>query len=439
MLSEFKTHLAANFPFMENSQILIACSGGLDSVVLTQLLFKLKYNIAIAHCNFSLRGKESDEDALFTENVAEILDIPFHSETFNTKAYAKEHKLSTQMAARELRYVWFQEVAKNFNYAYILTAHHADDDLETFFINLSRGTGLRGLTGIPKQNEKVVRPLLNFSRDEILTYAKENNLYWREDSSNTKTDYLRNQLRLEVLPGFKKVTDKPLQNFRKTQEHLQASQALVEDYMALVYNLVISEIEEGYSINVAKISELPNTEAVLYELLHPFGFSAWEDVVNLLQAQTGKEVFSASHRLLRNRNELILTEIVENSEKNEFFIKKNQQQINNPIQLSLIPTEKIGHIDTTTVYVDADKLNYPLQLRKWQEGDVFQPFGMKGKKKLSKFFKDEKLSLVAKQKVWLLCSDNQIVWVVGHRLDDRFKITQLTKSILKISYKPTNL
>tara|TARA_R100000935_G_scaffold58415_2_gene95384 strand:- start:62564 stop:63883 length:1320 start_codon:yes stop_codon:yes gene_type:complete len=439
MLSEFKTLISANFSFLKNSKVLVACSGGLDSVVLTHLLYQLNYTIAIAHCNFSLRGKESDEDALFTENLAEKLQIPFYSETFNTRSYAKDHKCSTQMAARELRYRWFDEVAENFNYEYILTAHHADDDMETFFINLSRGTGLRGLTGIPKQNEKVVRPLLNFSREDILKFAKSNNLYWREDSSNAKTDYVRNKLRIGVLPQFKEVSEKTLQNFRKTQEYLQASQALVEDYMALVYNLVVAEIAGGYSINVAKISELPNTEALLYELLHPFGFTEWDNVFNLLKAQTGKAILSASHHLLRNRNELILTEIDENSEKNEFLIKKNQKEINNPIVLRLSPTEKMGHIDNTTVYVDADKLNFPLQLRKWQEGDVFQPFGMKGKKKLSKFFKDEKVSLVAKQKVWLLCSDTKIVWIIGHRLDDRYKITQLTKNILRITYKPTNL
>jgi tRNA(Ile)-lysidine synthase len=435
MLSEFKTHIANNFPFLKNSKLLVACSGGVDSVVLTQLLFQLKYTCAIAHCNFSLRRKESDGDALFTENLAEKLQLSYHSETFDTKSFAKDHKLSTQMAARELRYKWFQEVAENFKYDYILTAHHAEDDLETFFINLSRGTGLRGLTGIPKHNETIVRPLLAFSREDILKFAKNENLHWREDSSNTKTDYLRNELRLEVLPKFKNISKNTLQNFKNTQQHLKASEALIEDYMALVYNLVVTETEEGYSIKVDKISELPNTEALLYELLHPFGFTAWKNVYELLTAQTGKVVFSPSHQLLRNRNELILTEIKPISDKETYFIKKNQQQINIPIALSLIPTDKIGNIENTTVYVDADKLSYPLQVRKWEEGDVFQPFGMKGKKKLSKFFKDEKLSLIAKQKVWLLCSNGTIVWVIGHRLDDRFKVTPKTTALLKIATK----
>lgn len=433
MLSEFKKQVSTNFPFLKGAKLLVACSGGLDSVVLSHLMHQLKFDIAIAHCNFALRGKESDEDALFTESLAEKLEIPFHSETFDTRTFAKDNKCSTQMAARELRYQWFKEVAAHFEYDYTVTAHHADDDLETFFINLSRGTGLKGLTGIPKQNETIVRPLLTFSRADILNFATSHNLYWREDSSNSKTDYLRNKLRLEVLPKFKEISTKTLQNFQHTQQYLQDSQVLIEDYMALIYNLVVTEIEDGYSIDVAKISEVPNTKAVLYELLYPFGFTAWEDVYSLLEAQSGKEVLSSTHRLLRNRNELLLTEKLEKQETKEYFIKKNQLQIINPIKLSFIPTEKMGHIDTTTVYVDAAKLNYPLQLRKWQEGDVFQPFGMKGKKKLSKFFKDEKLSLVAKQKVWILCSDHNIVWIVGHRLDDRFKITEQTKQLLKIT------
>lgn len=433
MLSEFKKHVSKNFPFFKGSKLLITCSGGLDSVVLSHLMHQLKFNIAIAHCNFSLRGNESDEDALFTEKLAENLQVPFYSETFDTETFAKDHKLSTQMAARELRYQWFDEVAQNFEYDFILTAHHADDDLETFFINLSRGTGLKGLTGIPKQNEKIARPLLNFSRQDIVAFAKSQSLYWREDGSNAKTDYLRNKLRIDVVPKFKEVSAKTLQNFQHTQQHLQDSQALLEDYMALIYNLVLTETEDGYSISVAKISELPNTKALLYELLYPFGFKAWEDVYSLLEAQSGKEVHSPTHRLLRNRNELLLTEMIENSDTKEYFIKKNQLQIINPIKLSFIPTDKMGHIDTTTVYVDAAKLNYPLQLRQWQEGDVFQPFGMQGKKKLSKFFKDEKLSLVAKKKVWLLCSEDKIVWIIGHRLDDRFKITELTKQLLKIT------
>ncbi|QIE58851.1 tRNA lysidine(34) synthetase TilS [Rasiella rasia] len=433
MLSSFLKHIQTHFSFFEDAKLLIACSGGVDSVVLTYLLKELNYTIALAHCNFSLRGNESNEDAKFVESLAKKLNLPFHSETFDTKLFARKHKLSTQMAARELRYNWFNELLDTHAYTHVLTGHHADDDLETFFINLSRGTGLRGLTGIPVQNEGVVRPLLPYPRTAILEYAKKMEFFWREDSSNIKTDYLRNKLRLEVLPKFKEVSEKTLQNFQKTQQHLQGSQQLVEDYMALIYNLVVTEIPEGYSINVSKISELPNTNALLYELLNPFGFTSWNDIFSLLTAQTGKEVKSVSHRLLKNRNELLLTKIDENTGEKQFFIKKNEEIISNPIFLRFSPTEKIGNIENTTVFVDMEKLTYPLTLRKWQQGDVFQPFGMKGKKKLSKFFKDEKLSLVAKQNVWLLCSQDKIVWVVNHRLDERFKVTPKTKQLLKIT------
>ena len=433
MLASFETYINKDFQFLKDSKLLIACSGGVDSIVLAHLVAKMKLNVAIAHCNFSLRGSESDADAAFVEAFAKKLRLAYHEQRFDTKLYAKENTLSTQMAARELRYTWFNELSQAHGYHYILTAHHQDDDIETFFINLSRGTGLRGLTGIPPINNTIIRPLLPFSKTQILVYAKQQELHWRDDSSNAKTEYLRNKLRIEVLPALIEISKQTRPNFRKTQQHLQASQALVEDYMALIYNLVVTEVTDGYSLNIPKFLELPNTQALLYELLHPFGFTAWNDVYKLLTAQTGKEVVSSSHRLLRNRNELLITEIDKNEAAKVFFIKKNETAIDTPIQLRFIPTNKIGNIENTNIYVDADLLSYPLTLRKWKKGDVFQPFGMQGKKKLSKFFKDEKLSLIAKQKVWLLCSEDKIVWVVGLRLDERFKITPQTKQLLKIT------
>ena len=313
-----------------------------------------------------------------------------------------------------------------------MTAHHLDDDLETFFINLSRGTGLNGLTGIPKENNKIIRPLLKFSREEILKYAEENNLKWREDSSNQKTDYLRNTLRLEVLPQFKKVNDSVLKNFQKTQQNLKASQNLIEDYLALVYNLVVTEATDSYKINIQKIKDLPHTEALLYELLNSFGFTEWDDVSQLLDAQTGKKVFSKTHQLLKNRDELILTEISKENFSEEFSVPK--EGVVFPINLKIESAEYIGETEKNLIYVASEKLNFPLKLRKWERGDSFHPFGMKGKKKLSKFFKDEKIPLTEKEKIWLLLSDEKIVWVIGHRMDDRFKVTKDSKKILKITW-----
>lgn len=432
MLKKFKKNIEANFPFLSEKKLLIACSGGLDSVVLTYLMKELNYEIALAHCNFSLRGKESDGDEMFVIGLAKNLEIPVFAETFDTKKFAKEHKISTQMAARELRYNWFSEILKDFKYDFLLTAHHLDDDLETFFINLSRGTGLNGLTGIPKENNKIIRPLLKFSREEILKYAEENNLKWREDSSNQKTDYLRNTLRLEVLPQFKKVNDSVLKNFQKTQQNLKASQNLIEDYLALVYNLVVTEATDSYKINIQKIKDLPHTEALLYELLNSFGFTEWDDVSQLLDAQTGKKVFSKTHQLLKNRDELILTEISKENFSEEFSVPK--EGVVFPINLKIESAEYIGETEKNLIYVASEKLNFPLKLRKWERGDSFHPFGMKGKKKLSKFFKDEKIPLTEKEKIWLLLSDEKIVWVIGHRMDDRFKVTKDSKKILKITW-----
>lgn len=435
MLQEFREHIKTNFSFLNGKKILIACSGGVDSVVLSFLLKKSGFKIGLAHCNFSLRGKESDGDETFVVDWADRLSIPVFTETFDTKEFAKDHKLSTQMAARELRYQWFAEILKDFEYDYIATGHHADDDLETLLINLSRGSGLQGLMGIPAINKTVIRPLLPFSRSEIVASAKENKLQWQEDSSNASTDYLRNKLRHEVIPNYKNATEGVLQNVRKTQKFLKDSQNLIEDYMALVYKLTVTENFDGYALHINKLQELPHTKAVLYQLLHPFGFTDWPIVSELLEAQSGKQVFSATHRLVKDRNVLLLTKITSEKKNDEISIKKGIKKIEFPLQMEFKPIDKIGYVDNSVIYIDKDKIQYPLKLRRWRKGDTFQPFGMKGKKKLSKFFKDEKVSLLAKEKVWLLCSNSEIIWVIGHRADERFKVTSSTTNILKITVK----
>jgi tRNA(Ile)-lysidine synthase len=432
MLNRLKQHIDDNLAFLKGKKLLIACSGGLDSVVMTHLFKGLGYEMGLAHCNFSLRGEESDEDEVFVTDLAENLDIPSYVEKFETKEYAKDRKLSVQMAARELRYLWFDEILLDFNYDFLLTAHHADDNLETFLINLSRGTGLRGLTGIPEHTDGLVRPILPFSRAEILAYAKEKKYIWREDSSNSKIDYLRNALRHEVIPPLKKQIPKLLRNVQKTQSHLGESESLLEDYLVLIKQLVVEEREEGHAINISKISNLPNTDALLYELLYPFGFTAWPDISELLQAQSGKYIVSASHRLLKDRDLLLLTEIPSEERIEQLEIPETTERIEDPVPLIFSSVNNKVANTTKEIYVDADTLSYPLKIRRWLKGDYFHPIGMKGKKKLSKYFKDEKLSLVAKEKIWLLCSGDQIVWVIGHRADDRFKVKPETTRIISI-------
>jgi|TARA_B110000093_G_scaffold56504_1_gene60867 tRNA(Ile)-lysidine synthase len=433
LLTNFKNHISNNFPALKGKKILIACSGGLDSVVLSRLFKELNYNISLAHCNFSLRGKESDEDEKFVISLAGMLSIPVFNKKFNTKAYKIKHKLSTQVAARKLRYQWFDEVCAGHSFDYLATAHHLDDDLETFLINLSRGTGLKGLTGIPVMNDKIIRPFLNFPRADILYYAKEKNSTWREDSSNQTTDYLRNKLRIEVIPRLKEVDLNLLNGFQQTQKNLNESASLVNDYMALIKNLVVNKTDEGFEIDIFKLLELPNTNALLYELLAPFGFTAWNDISNLLVAQSGKQIFSETHRIIKNRTSLLLVENNLVQDQETYLIKESDKRIDVPINLKIEQVEKTSDYIPGIVYLDAQKLKFPLQLRKWQEGDLFYPFGMTGKKKLSKFFKDEKLSLLAKEKTWVLTSSDDIVWIVGIRADHRFKVESQTKSILKIT------
>jgi len=392
----------------------------------------LNPNIGLAHCNFSLRGKESDGDEMFVIGLAKNMGLPVFAETFDTKLFAKNNGISTQMAARTLRYEWFGEIMNNFKYDYLLTAHHLDDDLETFFINLSRGTGITGLTGIPPLNENIIRPLLPFSRDWIYSYAEKSKLKWREDSSNQKPDYLRNKLRLEVLPKFKETNDSVLINFKRTQRNLQSSRRLIEDYMALIYNLAVSKEADFYRINIQKLKDLPNTKSLLYELLNGFGFTEWNDVSSLIDAQTGKQLFSKTHRLLKNRDELLLSEIAFDKKEEEFLISENE--IHFPIRLKIERVESLKKTGQNEIYVDSGKLRFPLIIRRYTEGDSFQPFGLNGKKKLSKFFKDEKISLIQKEKIWLLVSDEKIIWVIGYRMDDRFRVNEDTQEILKITY-----
>ena len=434
MLDIVKSHIKKNFPFLIGKKLLVACSGGIDSVVLARLLKELKYNISLAHCNFSLRGNESDADEKFVISLADKLSIPIHNKKLDTEHFKKANKVSTQMAARELRYRWFDELCKKHSFDFILTGHHIDDEIETFLINLSRGTGIKGLIGIPETNHKVIRPLLTLSRNDIYEYASKHNISWREDSSNETTDYLRNKFRLEVIPNLKETNANFLMGFKKTTAHLKSSLSLVSDYMELIKKLVLTIKKASIEIDIAKLKDLPNTDFLLYELLSPYGFTSWNDISNLLNAQSGKQIYSEKYRLLKNRDALILAEKTKIKNEHIYYINKGDTILKSPFLCNITQVDKVLELSPNNLYVDFEKLVFPLKLRLWKDGDYFFPFGMKGKKKLSKFFKDEKLSLIAKEKVWVLLSENSILWVVGMRSDGRFKVDVKTKHILKITY-----
>jgi len=432
---DFENHIHQEFPFLAKSRVLIAISGGMDSVVLTRVCHKMNLNIALAHCNFNLRGTESDADEEFVLELAEDLDLEVFIESFETETYATENNISIQMAARELRYNWFLELAEQLNFDYILTAHHADDNLETFFINLMRGTGLDGLTGIPETNGKLVRPLLPFSHSELQVFAKGEKMSWQEDSTNASTKYLRNKLRHDIIPVLKEMNPQFLQNFQKTQVHLQESAEIIDDALVRIQKKIVYTTDNSIQLDVKKLQQLSNPKVYLYQLLKDFQFTEWDDVYQLLFAQSGKYVLSQTHRLVKDRTTIILTERPENIKTKSFTWEENESELFLPNgQLTVENSSKLGEISASRLYVDKDLLKYPLTVRKWEKGDYFYPFGMTGKKKVSKFFKDEKLSLPEKEQVWLLCSNNRIIWVIGLRADNRFKVTTDTNHILKISF-----
>lgn len=433
MLQKLENHLSQNFSFLSGNKLLLAISGGLDSMVMVDLLKKLSFDLAIAHCNFQLRGLESFGDQNFVQNYAETNDIKLFLTQFDTENFAKDYKLSTQVAARELRYNWFYELLETEHYDYILTAHHADDNLETFLINLIRGTGLEGLTGIPAQNENVIRPLLLFSRSEIEAYAKKNDINWREDSSNASDKYLRNKIRHNLVPILKELNPDFLSSFYKTQSYLQESQVMLEDASKLVYDRIAKEIGADIHFDLIQLKQLSNYKTYLYKWLVEYGFSAWDDIYDLVDSQSGKQVFSNEFRLLKNRDSMVLSPIETTNKEEEYHIDRSQKEVKVPLNLSFSNVDAISTVLNTTIFVDENKLQFPLVLKRWIEGAVFQPFGMQGKsKKVSKFFKDEKLSLIEKEATWLLYSGNEIVWIVGIRQDERFGITNSTKNILKI-------
>lgn len=433
MLDKFKHHLDNLFPFLKNKKLFLAVSGGLDSMVLVCLMHQLKYQIAVLHCNFSLRNLESDGDEDFVKAICSDLKIPIYVQKFDTQKFAAEHKLSIQVAARNLRYSWFDEQLKLKHFDFLLTAHHLDDSLETFLINFTRGTGIEGLTGIPAQNNNIIRPLLPFSRSAILDFAQLNGINWREDSSNISNKYLRNKLRHDVITLLKEMQPNLLSNFVTTLKNLNQVQTLADDASKMMYLNVVTEHEKAIEIDLIKLMQFSNYQAYLYQWLNKFNFSSWHDIYQLVNAESGKKVFSDQYVLIKNTTTLLVSKIEDLISKETIFINENQNEVKYPINLSFSDAIALSITDSSTIFVDKNLLFFPLTIRKYKEHDLFYPFGFKGKKKLSSFFKNAKLSTFQKNNTWLLCSNDTIVWIINHRLDDRFKVSATTTSILKIT------
>ncbi len=445
MLHDFQHHISQHFPFLKDKKLVIAISGGIDSVVLTHLLHQLKYTFSLAHCNFKLRAEESDLDENFVADLAAELHLKSYAISFETEQYAQKNKLSIQMAARKLRYDWFEKILEENKLDYILTAHQKDDVLETFLINFTRGTGLEGLTGIPTINGNIVRPLMAFTRDEIHNYAIKNNIKWREDKSNASTKYFRNKIRHQIVPVLKELNPSLMQSFDKTLENLQGSQQIVNDTIKNIEQKIMTSDGLIQRIDISEIKKIAHPKAYLFELLKHYNFTEWNDVVGLLDAQSGKQIFSKTHRLVKDRTHLLLSkqEKKDEREKTEFLINESDITFKNDWLHLQLNTQylrlKTQDSNSKTALIDKDLLKFPLIVRKWSKGDYFYPIGMKGKKKLSKFFKDEKYSLIEKENIWLLCNANKdIVWIVGKRLDNRYILKENTNKTLKITLHEKN-
>lgn len=434
MLDQFKQHIAQKFPEIFNGKTLLAVSGGVDSMVLLHLYFALKLDFAVAHCNFQLRGTESDLDEKLVIDFCQKNNIPFFVERFDTMQIVEARKVSIQIAARELRYNWFKQICINQNYQFIATAHHLDDQAETFLINFTRGTGIDGLVGIPEKNENIIRPLLSFSREDILKYAIENEIAWREDQSNASTKYLRNKMRHLVLPVLKEENAEFLKSFQNTLNHLKQTQLLANDAVAFFEKECVKMKDEELEIDLEKTENFNNKKHYLLQILKRYGFSSIDEIEKICISDAGKVLKNDQYTILKDRKKLIVFE-EKSVLKHVFYIKSKDNVLNFPflMNISEVETEEFN-TDKRTIFVNSNLLKWPLVLRRKKTGDYFQPFGMNGIKKVSKFFKDEKLSKIQKDNTWILENgDGKIIWIVGLRADDRFKITSNNQKNYKIT------
>lgn len=417
--------------------VLVGVSGGADSIALLTVLVELGYSCIVGHCNFHLRGEESMRDEHFTETYARKLGLPFVKVDFNTRDYAAEHHLSVEMAARELRYAWFEEMRCVHDAQAIAVAHHRDDNVETVLMNLIRGSGIRGMSGIRPKNGFVIRPLLPVTRQEILQWLVERQLEYVTDSTNLSAAYTRNFIRLRVLPLLETINPSVRTAINRTAEHLAETESLFAYVMADARKRVF-EAENRLSIKA--LMQYPSPKTVLFELLKAFHFtsSLVDEIFLSLTKESGKLFFSSSHRLVKDRDCLLLSPLAAAGEKEVYFLTGEEGRWSGPIDLAfsrIVGTEEL-HIqkDKDIAYFDLDKLKFPLVLRHWQQGDWFVPFGMQGRKKLSDYFSDKKFSRLEKEQVWLLCSGDEVIWIVGERSDNRFRVECATKRCLVVNF-----
>ncbi len=438
MLESFLSYISKEKLFGPSEKILLAVSGGIDSMVMLHLFQKTGYNFSVAHCNFQLRGPDSDGDEQFVRDYCEEHNIRLFINRFETIEYARQEGISIEMAARDLRYNWFAKLLDNERFDCLATAHHQDDVIETFFINLSRGTGIRGLSGIKAKSGRIIRPVLFADRLSIRNYAALNQIPSREDSSNSDVSIQRNFIRHKIVPLLDEFHPSFRKNVIKTSENLFQTELLFQKKIDEIKAAAMQVHDWGETIRIEELKKYPSIRTVLFELLKfkNFSIEQVDDMIASLDGGSGKKFYSSTHRVVKDRAELIVSEI-EPEHPDLFYIEADCNEVDKPFSMKFERFFKSVSFqfsqNSMVADFDFDKLEFPLLLRKWKEGEYFQPLGMTGFKKLSDFFVDEKYSIPEKENAWILASGNKVVWVVGKRMDDRFKIDRNTRNIFRIS------
>ena len=440
MQKEFEKYLKHVCHCSPDKRFLLAVSGGVDSTVMAHLFHKARLDFALAHCNFMLRGSESDDDQRFVEQMASLFNVPCYWKKFDTALHAEKHGISIQMAARDLRYSWLTAIKEKQGFDYIVVGHNQNDIIETVFLNFARGCGIKGLTGIKARKDDVIRPLLFASRNEISCYAQNQKVLWRDDSSNIETKYLRNRIRHNIIPEFEALNKAFMPNAVDTVSRLSQANQLLDFAVAGIKKAVWVELPDKCLIDIEKVKSYPAVETILYELLKDYGCTHLniKTLLASFNSISGKRFFTRTHCITRDRTQLIITKNTDPSDTT-VLIDRETALVSYPVHLTF---QTISHTsefvipaESNYALLDAEKLTFPLVLRRWKNGDSFKPLGLQGTKKISDYLINSKISLPDKQHIWILESGGIIAWVINHRIDDRFKITGKTHNMLLVDYK----
>jgi len=440
MLEKFNAYIRSQQIIEQSDKVLIAISGGIDSVCLADLFYRAGINFGLAHCNFQLRGELSDQDQQFVSSLAKKYQVPFHTINFDTEQYAVTNEESIQMAARKLRYDWFNEIVKSNEYQKLATAHHLNDSLETTLFNLAKGTGIAGLRGIKTIHRYVIRPLLFATKSMIEDYAKEHKIEWREDLSNASDKYSRNYIRQNIVPALVRINPSIESNFHETMDRISAVEKIYKEHLSKIKEKHLREDGSTIYLGLGFVKEQSDYVHV-FELIRSFGFSLRQTKeITSVDTQTGASFYSKNYWLVKNRNELVITP--DTTDDISYQIHEDTKQLQSAMGLIQFETLNVPPFianNPSIAQLDFDKLKFPLKIRNWEKGEKFSPLGMKGKKKISDFMIDHKIAVNLKKSYKVLISDEKIVWLMGLRMDNNFKITENTRKVYQIEITNNNV